>query len=82
MFVPVIPDNQEALSKSDLDRSTAAEKRRADKVARDKKYQETLDKLVVQKDEGKKKDDEKAKADVEKAKKEKDGTQAVLDAIQ
>jgi hypothetical protein len=38
--------------------------------------------LVVQKEENKKKEDDKTKADVEKAKKEKDGTQAVLDAIQ
>lgn len=70
------------MQKDNKDQSTAADKRRADKVIRDKKYQETLDKLVVQKEENKKKDEDKAKSDVEKAKKEKDGTQAVLDAIQ
>ena len=70
------------MQKDQKDTSSAAEKRRADKIVRDKKYQETLDKLVVQKEENKKKDDDRSKADMEKAKKEKDGTQAVLDAIQ
>ena len=58
------------MQKDNKDQSTAADKRRADKVIRDKKYQETLDKLVVQKEENKKKDEDKAKSDVEKAKKE------------
>ena len=62
--------------------NAAADKRRADKSARDKKYQDSFDKLVVQKDESKKKDEEKSKAEGEKAKKEKEGFQAVLDAIQ
>lgn len=63
------------MAKDQKDRSTSTDKRRTDKTARDKKFQDTLDKLIVQKDEGKKKEDDKTKKD-------KEGTQAVLDAIQ
>lgn len=73
---------QEAVAKDQKDRGVSGDKRRADKATRDKKFQDSLDKLVIQKDEGKKKEDENKKKEDEKAKKEKDGTQAVLDAIQ
>ncbi len=63
------------MAKDQKDRSTTTDKRRTDKTVRDKKFQDTLDKLIIQRDEGKKKEDDKTK-------KEKEGTQAVLDAIQ
>jgi carbamoylphosphate synthase large subunit len=65
-------NDQKAARTSTDERLKTTEKRRTEKAARDKKFQEALDKLILVGDETKK---QKAADD------KKPGTQAILDAL-
>ncbi len=54
------------------EKAKTQEKRRSDKTTRDKKIQDALDKLVIERDEAKKK---------QAAEEKKPGSQAILDAL-
>lgn len=64
--------SQDAMAADSKTKGTAQEKRRGDKAARDKKFQDALDGLVKDRDETKKR---------QAADDKKPGTQAVLDAL-
>lgn len=67
-----LANDQKTWRTSNDEKAKAQDKRRADKVTRDKKYQDALDKLVLDLEENKK----KAAAEGKKP-----GTQAILDAL-
>ncbi len=65
-------NDQKGMRSSSDEKAKTQEKRRSDKTTRDKKIQDALDKLVIERDEAKKK---------QAAEEKKPGSQAILDAL-